>query len=83
MHWDYIFISNIMQELLQETKILLSISSNHFPVLFFYNKSFQMTLSRNFWEFNSSLAQDKTHILKMKEDIKHVKTSLTLNFKNL
>ena len=41
-----------------------------------------MSMGKNFWKFNSSLVQDETFVLKLKEYIKHVKTSFHSNFKN-
>ena len=36
-------------------------------------------MGKNFWKFNSSLVQDETFVLKLKEHIKHVKTSFHSN----
>ena len=79
-HLDYIFVFNTPQELLQQTSILSSFCSNHSRILVLYNKLTKISLGENFWKFNSSLVQDKTCLLKLKEQIKHVKTSFHSNF---
>ena len=39
-------------------------------------------MGKSFWKFNSSLVQDETFVFKLKEHIKHVKTSFHSNFEN-
>ena len=78
-HLDYIFVSNTLQELLQQTSILSSFCSDHSPILVSYNKLTKISLGKNFWKFNSSLVQDKTFVLKSKEHIKHANTSFHAN----
>ena len=79
---DYIFVSNTLQESLQQTSILPSFCSDHSPILVSYNKPTEISMGKNFWKFNSSLVQDETFVLKLKEHIKHVKTSFHSNFEN-
>ena len=69
---DYISVSNTLQESLQQTCILPYFCSDHSPILVLYSKSTQISLGKNLWKFNSSLVQDKTFVLKLKEHIKHV-----------
>ena len=59
--------------------ILSSFCSDH---SLSYNKPTQISLGKNFWKFNSSLVQDKVFVLKLKEHIKHVKTSFQPDFEN-
>ena len=79
---DYIFVSNTLQESLQQTSILPSFCNDHSPILVSYNKPTKISMGKNFWKFNSSLAQDETFVLKLKEHIKHVKTSFHSKFEN-
>ena len=71
---DYIFVSNTLQESRQQTSTLPSFCSDHSPILVSYNKPTKISLGKNFWKFNSSLVQDETFVLKLKKQIKHVKT---------
>ena len=77
-----LFISNTLQESIHQTSILPSFCSYCSPTLVSYNKPTQIYLGKNFWKFNSSLVEDETLVLKLKEHIKHVKTSFHSNFKN-
>ena len=79
---DYISVSNTLQESLQQTSILPSFCSVHSTILVSYNKPTKISMGKNFWKFNSSLVQDETFVLKLKEHIKHVKTSFHSNLKN-
>ena len=79
---DYISVSNTLQESLQQTCILPYFCSDHSPILVLYSKSTQISLGKNLWKFNSSLVQDKTFVLKLKEHIKHVKTSFHSSSEN-
>ena len=81
-HLDYIFVSNTLQESLQQTSILPSFCIDHFSILVSYNKLTEISLGKRFWKFNSSLVQDKTFLLKLKIYIKHIKTSSHPNFEN-
>ena len=75
------FLSNTLQESLQQTSIL-PLCSDHSPILVSYHKPTLISLGKNFWKFNSSLVQDETFVLKLKEHIKRVKTSFHSNFEN-
>ena len=83
-HLDYIFVSIALQEALQQTSILSSICSDHSSVLVSYNKPTQISLGKNFWKFNSPLVEDEMLELKkkLKEHVKHLKTSFHSNFEN-
>ena len=47
---DYIFVSNTLQESLQQTSILPSFCSEHSPVLVSYNKPNEISMGKNFWK---------------------------------
>ena len=79
---DYIFVSNTLQGSLQQTSILPSFCSDNVSILVSYNKPTKISLRKNFWKFNSSLVKNETLALKLKEHIKHVKTSFHSNFAN-
>ena len=79
---DYIFVSNTLQESLQQIRILLFFCSDYSPFLVSYNKPTEISVGKNFRKFNSSLLQDETFVLKLKEHIKLVKTSFHSNFKS-
>ena len=79
---DYIFVSNTLQESLQPSSILPSFCSDHSPILVSHNKPTEISVGKNFWKFNSSLVQDETFLLKLKEHIEDVKTSFHSNFEN-
>ena len=81
-HLDYIFVSIALQEALQQTSILSSICSDHSSVLVSYKKPTQISLGKNFWKFNSPLVEDEMFVLKLKEHVKHLKTSFHSNFEN-
>ena len=57
--------------------------SDHSPILVSYNKPTQISLHKVFWKFNSSLVQGEAFILKIKEHIKHIKTSFHWDFENI
>ena len=74
---DYIFVSNTLQESLQETRILPSFCNDHSPILVSYNKTTKTSLGKNFWKFNSSLVQDETFI-KIKRTYKTCQNFISL-----
>ena len=59
---DYIFISNSIQESVQNTDVLPSFCSDHSSLLLSYKKLPHPNLGENFWKFNCSLIHDEKNI---------------------
>ena len=72
---DHFFISNKLQELIKNTDILASLSTDHSPISITLRR-FQTTAKyKGLWIFNSSLTLNKKFVEKMKE---HISTCLNL-----
>ena len=74
--FDYIFISNSLQEFVNDTRILTSLSTDHSPVHLSLFKEQKHTKSNGFWKFNSSLIKDHMYV----SEIKHVVSPFFLMF---
>ena len=72
---DYIFISNSLQEFVNDTSILTSLSSDHSPIHLSLLKKNKQTKSNGFWKFNSSLIKDYIYVF----EIKHLVSSFLSN----
>ena len=72
---DYIFISNSLQEFVNDTSILTSLSTDHSPVHLSLLKENKHTKGNGFWKFNNSLIKDHMYI----SDIKHLASSFFSN----
>ena len=70
---DYVFVSNFLQESIQNIDILPSFCTDHSPIFFCYKRSSSFESGKNFWKFNSSLSQDETYLSQMKEHISLIK----------
>ena len=64
---DYIFISNILPELVTTTEILTPISTDHSPVIFYLSKGNDYLKGKGFWKFNSSLTKDQNYITEIEK----------------
>ena len=49
------------------TEVLTSISTNHYPVLFFLSKQKTTIRGKGLWKFNSSLTKDQNDITEIKK----------------
>ena len=66
---DYFFVSNSLQDFLDQADILASFSTDHSPILFSFRKKKDLQRGKGLWKFNSSLSQNKDYIQKMKKHI--------------
>ena len=62
---DYIFISNTLQEFVNDTRILTSLSTDHSSVLSLF-KEHKHTKGNEFWKFKSSLIKDHMFVSEIK-----------------
>ena len=69
------FVSNKLQELIKNTDILASLSTDHPPISFTLRRSQITAKGKGLWIFNSSLTLNKEFVEKMKE---HISTCLNL-----
>ena len=76
---DYIFISNSLQEFVNDTRILTSLSTDHSPVHLSLFKEHKHTKGNGFWKFNSSLIKDHMYV----SEIKHLVSSFLSNISNM
>ena len=72
---DYFFVSNRLQESINNTDILASLSTDHSPISFTLRRSQITAKGKGLWIFNSSLTLIKEFVKKMKE---HISTCLNL-----
>ena len=73
---DYIFISNSIQEFVQNIDVLPSFCNDHSSLLLSYKK----LPHSNFWKYNCSLTQDELYVLKMKKHIENIINSFVSDF---
>ena len=81
---DDIFISNSLQEFLNDVSILTSLSTDHSPVHVSLFKENKHTKGNGFWKFNSPLIKNHTYVSKIKHlassflshDISHMNAQL-------
>ena len=59
---DYIFISSSLQEFVNDTSILTSLSTDHSPAHLSLLKENKHTKGNEFWKFNSSLIKDHMNV---------------------
>ena len=69
------FLSNKLQESINNTDILASLSADHSPISFTLRRSQITAKGKGLWIFNSSLTLNKEFVEKMKE---HISTCLNL-----
>ena len=67
---DYIFISNILQELVTTTEILTPISTDHSPIIFSLSKGNDCLRGKVFWKLNSSLTKDQDYLTEIRKLIR-------------
>ena len=72
---DYFFVSNKLQESIENTDILASLSADHSPISFTLRRSQITANDKGLWVFNSFLTLNKEFVEKMKE---HISTCLNL-----
>ena len=72
---DYIFISNSLQEFVNDTSILTSLSTDHTPVHLSLFKENKRAKGNGFWKFDSSLIKDRIYV----SEIKHLVSSFLSN----
>ena len=72
---DYLFVSTKLQESINNTDILTSLSTDHSPISFTLKRSQIIAKGKGLWIFNSSLTLNKEFVEKMKE---HISTCLNL-----
>ena len=77
---DYIFISNIIQELVTMTEILTPISTDHSPVIFSFSKGNDCLRGKVFWKLNSSLTKDQNYVTEIRKLIRSFCTESLCNF---
>ena len=75
----YIFISNSLQEFVNYTNILPTVSVDHSPVLTPFSNDNSDNNGRGFWKNNSSLVYDEFYVENMKKLIKEINTSNEFN----
>ena len=75
---DYIFILNILQELVTMTEILTPISTDYSPALFSLSKGKDCLRGKGFWKFNSSLTKDQNYITEIKKLIRSFVLQMSL-----
>ena len=63
---DYFFISNEIQELVNETKILPALYTDHSPVLISISEKSELIKGPGLWKFNNSLVSDQNYVLQLK-----------------
>ena len=76
---DYIFVSNTLQEFVNDTRILTSLSSDPSPVYLSLFKEHKDTKGNGFSKFNSSLIKDHMYV----SEIKHLVSSFLFNISNM
>ena len=76
---DYIFISNSLQESVLNTEVLPAFLSDHSPVFISYNEMRNIPIGPGFWKFNSSLLNNETFKINLRDFIKNTKSKLNFN----
>ena len=76
---DYIFISNSLQESVLNTEVLPAFLSDHSPVFISYNEMRNIPTGPGFWKFNSSLLNNETFKINLRDFIKNTKSKLNFN----
>ena len=66
---DYFFVSDTLQESINNTDILASLSPDHSPISFTLIRSKIIAKGKGLWIFNSCLTLNKEFVEKMKEQI--------------
>ena len=77
---NYIFISNSVQESVQNIDVFPSFSSDHSSLLLSYKKLPHSNLGKNFWKFNCSLIHDELYVWKIKKHIENIINSIDSDF---
>ena len=75
---DYFFISNVLQESVNNTDVLATFSNDHSAIIFYLFSKSEGTRSKGLWKHNNSLYEKSTYINTMK---KHIISTLE-NLKN-
>ena len=73
---DYFIISNSIQEIVDKTEVLTSVSSNHSPVLTTFNSSLENTKVSAYWKFNSLLFKKPIFLEQLCNEIENMKIPL-------
>ena len=73
---DYFIISNSIQEIVDKTEVLTSVSSDHSPVLITFNSSPENTKGSAYWKFNSLLLKNPIFLEQLCNEIENMKISL-------
>ena len=76
---DYFFISNGLQESILNTEVLLALLSDNSPVFISYNEMKNIPIETGFWKFISSLLNNETFKINLKDFIKNTKSKLNPN----
>ena len=76
----YIFISNSIQESVQNIDVLPSFCSDHSSLLLSYKKLPKSNIGKIFWKFDCSLIHDELYVLKMKKYFENVINSFESDF---
>ena len=76
---DYIFISNSLQESVLNTEVLPAFLSDQSPVFISYNEMRNIPIGPGFWKFNSSLLNNETFKINLRDFIKNTKSKLNFN----
>ena len=76
---DYIFISNTLQEFVNDIRISTSLPADHSPVHLSLVKEPKHTKGNGFWKFNSSFMKDHIYV----SEIKHLVSSSLSNISNM
>ena len=71
----YIFISNCLQEFVNNTDILPALSTDHPPLLISLLSDEHNKKCSRFWQFNNSLVYDEVYVKKMKKIIAKISNS--------
>ena len=73
---DYFIISNSIQEIVDKTEVLTSVSSDHSPVLITFNSSPENTKGSAYWKFNSLLLKNPIFLEQLCNEIEDMKITL-------
>ena len=69
---DYLFISNCIQEDVNQINILASLNSDHSPVYLKFSEGNETSRSLSYWKLNNSLLDDQHFVTSLTERINYI-----------
>ena len=69
---DYFLVSNHLQESINKTKILTTLSTDHSPIFFSLSKNIGIPRAKGLWKFNNSLCHKPDFITELKHHLKFI-----------